>query len=100
MGTDLVDLRVFQLAEELAQMVWDDVAKWDRFSRVRSGEQLVRATVRLARTLRKPMVAIYEGEKLRFTYYAVAAFTDWYWLRQALKRELIRREQADTIRRN
>jgi len=37
------DLRVFQMAERLADVVWDIVAKWDYFSKDTVGRQFVRA---------------------------------------------------------
>jgi len=39
--TGFENLRVYQLAEEIADLVWEVVFKWDRFPRNTIGKQLV-----------------------------------------------------------
>ncbi|MCA9968377.1 MAG: four helix bundle protein, partial [Anaerolineales bacterium] len=59
---------------------------------------LVRATDSIGANIAEAYGRYHYGEKLRFLYYARGSLYETrYWLRQALKRELIRREQADTI---
>ncbi len=37
------NLRVYQLSEELADLIWDIVAHWERFAQNTVGDQLIRA---------------------------------------------------------
>ncbi len=42
--TNFENLRVYQLAENLADQVWSIVVKWNVFARDTVGKQLVKAT--------------------------------------------------------
>ena len=41
--TNFENLRVYQLAEELADSIWEIVAHWDNFNRYTVGKQIVEA---------------------------------------------------------
>ena len=42
--TGFENLRVYNLSEEIADLIWDIVLKWDRFARDTIGKQLVNAS--------------------------------------------------------
>lgn len=39
--TGFENLRVYQLAEEIADLIWEVVFKWNRFPQITIGKQLV-----------------------------------------------------------
>ncbi len=41
--TNFENLRVYQLSEELADLIWDITGGWDNFARDTVGKQIVRA---------------------------------------------------------
>ena len=41
--TNFENLRVYQLAEELSDLIWNIVIKWDYFPKITIGKQIVTA---------------------------------------------------------
>ena len=50
--SDFENLKVYQMSETLADVIWDVVLGWDRFARDTVGGQIVRAADRLIRSSR------------------------------------------------
>lgn len=95
MATDMVDLKVFQLAEKLADGVWRLVLPWNAFAKNTVGEQVVRAADRVGATIAEAHGRFHFGDKLQFLYYARGSLYETrFWLRQAYKRELMIKQQT------
>ena len=54
--TNFEKLRVYQLAEQLADLIWQIVNKWEYFPKITVGKQMVTAAAELAPTLLKVVV--------------------------------------------
>lgn len=95
MTKELTELRVFQMAEELADSVWKLVEKWSPFAKSTIGEQLVRAADRVGATISEAHGRYHFGEKLQFIYYSRGSLYETrFWLRQAFKRKLMTNDEA------
>ncbi len=92
------ELRVLQVAETLADSVWDTVKGWPSFDRDTVGKQLVRATDSIGANIAEAFGRFYFGEKLRFLYYARGSlFETKYWLNRARQRGLVSETQFATL---
>jgi len=98
-GSDFTDLRVYQAAEALAQIVWDVVMRWDDFEKATVGEQLVRAADPVGANIAEAHGRFHYGDRLRFLYYARGSlYESRHWLRQAFRRHLLTGENVKTVR--
>lgn len=98
MTKELKELRVFQMAEELADATWKLVQGWNQFAKVTVGEQLVRAADRVGATISEAHGRYHFGEKLQFIYYSRGSLYETrFWLRQAFKRKLMTTEEAQSF---
>ena len=90
MATDLVDLRVFQEAEKLADKVWKTVAPWKHFEKRTVGEQFVRAADSVGANIAEAQGRYHYGERIQMLYYARGSlFEVRFWLRRAYQRQLV-----------
>lgn len=97
-GSDFTDLRVYQAAESLSQIVWDVVLKWDGFAKATVGEQLVRSIDSVGANIAEAHGRFHFGDRLRFLYYARGSLYECrHWLRQAFRRRLLSGEDVKTI---
>ena len=91
-------LRVYRLAEELADRVWNIVVGWNYFARETIGKQLVRAVDSIGAN-------ISEGsgrgslDNKRFVRISRGSFHEaQYWLRRAYKRQLLTPAQVNQLK--
>ncbi len=84
------ELRSLQLAESIADEIWDIVTLWNAFSRDAFGKQLIRAADSIGANIAEAFGRFHYGEKINFLYYARGSvFESKYWLNRALKRRLV-----------
>lgn len=92
--TNFENLRVYQLAEELADLAWDVVLNWGKFAQNTIGMQLVDSSDSIGANIAE---GIGRGSKIdnrRFAKIARGSFFEVkHWLRRAYKRKLLSREQ-------
>lgn len=90
MATELEDLKILKVAEQIADAVWKQVATWDEFARDVVGKQLTRAIDSIGANIAESYGRFNYGEKLQFLYYSRGSlFETKYWLNRALNRELM-----------
>ncbi len=90
MAATFETLRVLKTAEEIADAVWKQVARWDEFARDTVGKQLVRAVDSIGANIAESCGRFHFGEKLQFLYYARGSiFETKYWLNRAVARGLM-----------
>ena len=84
------DLRVFQLAEQLADEIWDIVTKWKYFEKITVGQQWVDAADSVGANIAEGAGRGTPNDNKRFIRISRGSFNETkYWLRRAKKRKLI-----------
>jgi four helix bundle protein len=97
MGKPIVlELKVYRLAERLADTIYAIVVNWESFPRAAVGERLVRSVDRIG-----ACIAMGHSKGMSRTYRRAirASFNEsLYWLRRAAKRDLLTPEQVDQVK--
>jgi four helix bundle protein len=92
------DLRVFKLAEQLADEIWDIVIKWKYFERNTVGKQWVDAADSVGANISEGAGRGTPNDNRRFIRIARGSFNETkYWLKRAIKRQLISDEQKNSL---
>ena len=90
MSATFENLRVLQIAEEIADSVWKGVVKWDEFAKDVVGKQIARAADSIGANISESFGRFHFGEKLQFLYYARGSiFETKYWLNRVKARGLM-----------
>jgi len=96
----LEDLRVYRMAEELADLVWDVVAAWDPFPKNTIGHQLVRAADSVGANVAEGYGRASPADRQRFIRTARGSLYEVrHFLRRADKRGLLTKEQRTPLQR-
>ena len=89
----LEEFRVYQLAMDLGEEVWDVVIKWDFFAKDTIGKQLVRAIDSVAANLSEGYGRYHYKEAKNFSYYSRGSLYETKtWLTKAKNRNLLNEE--------
>lgn len=97
--TNFENLRIYQLAEELADKIWLIVEKWNNFSRDTIGKQIVRSADSIGANIAEGAGRYTFIENRRFAHIARGSLYETkYWLRRAFKRNLLSKEQIEEIK--
>lgn len=92
------DLFVYQLAETLADAVWDIVRQWDVLARDTVGKQLIRAADSIGANIAEGSGRHSRNDNRRFVRIARGSFHETqHWLRRAFRRRLLTAEQIGSI---
>jgi four helix bundle protein len=90
----LEDLRVYAMAEELADLVWDVVAGWESFAKSTVGHQLVRAADSVGANIAEGYGRASPADHQRFVRTARGSLYEVrHFLRRVDKRGLLTKEQ-------
>ena len=96
----LDELRVYAMAEELADLVWDAVDGWEAFAKSTVGRQLVRAADSVGANIAEGYGRAAPGDHQRFVRIARGSLYETrHFLRRADKRRLLTKEQKAPLRR-
>lgn len=96
MATELEELRVLQITEELADSIWREVGMWNEFARDTVGKQLTRAADSIGANVAEAYGRFHFGEKINLLYYARGSlFETKYWLNRCKTRNLISLENGN-----
>lgn len=96
--THFENLRVYQLSETLADQIWDVVMKWDYFAKDTVGKQLVRSTDSIGANIAEGSGRGSDTDYKRFIKIARGSLYETrHWLRRAYKRNLLIKEQIDSL---
>ena len=88
------DLDIYQMAEELADIVWNICIGWDYFAKDTIGKQLVRAADSISANLAEGHGRYHFKDRLNFCYYARGSLEETKtWLSKAERRDLIPKGQ-------
>lgn len=92
------NLRVYQLAETLADAVWHLVRQWDSLARDTIGRQMIRSADSIGANIAEGVGRGTYKENRRFVRIARGSLYETrHWLRRAFRRELLSPVQIDTL---
>lgn len=87
---NLTDLEVYRLSEELSDIVWNIVIKWDYFSKETIGKQLVKASDSIAANIAEGYGRYHYKENKNFCYFARGSLEETKtWMRKSVRRGLL-----------
>jgi four helix bundle protein len=93
--TNFERLRVYQLAEELADRIWKIVVKWDHFAKVTLGEQIVDAVDSIGSNIAEGTGRSSLQDNRRFVTIARGSLYETkHWLRRAFRRNLLTAQEV------
>lgn len=97
--TAFEDLRVYRLAEKLADEIWDIVLTWDDFAKATVGEQLVDAGDSIGANIAEGSGRGSYKENRRFVRIARGSLNETqHFLRRAYRRKLITEQHVSTLK--
>lgn len=97
--SDFEKLRVFQMAERLADEVWEVVKRWDGFAKSTIGRQLVRAADSVGANIAEGAGRGSYVDNRRFVRIARGSLYEAkFFLRRAHRRGLLTQAQADALK--
>jgi four helix bundle protein len=97
--TNFENLRVYQLAEKLADEIWDIVIQWEVFPRDTVGKQLVRAADSISANISEGSGRGSTPDNRRFVRIARGSLYETKnWLRRAFKRNLLKADQIASLK--
>jgi four helix bundle protein len=89
--SDFQELRVYQLAENLADIVWDCVQEWGHFAKITVGVQLVRAADSIGANIAEGRGRRDAKDNRRFVRIDWGSLNETqHFLRRAFKRRLLK----------
>jgi four helix bundle protein len=90
------DLDVYQMAEDLADRIWNMCVTWDYFAKDTIGKQLVRAVDGVSVNLAEGHGRYHFKDRLNFCYYARGSLEETKsWFNKAKRRNLIKEDKED-----
>ncbi len=94
--TNFESLRVYQLAEQLADLIWEIVLEWNAFARDTVGKQLVKAADSVGANIAEGTGRGTYVDNRRFVRIARGSLNETkHWLRRAFKRRLLSAKQIN-----
>ncbi len=95
----LEDLEVYQLAEQIADQIWNICTNWEWFAKDTVGKQLVRAADSIGANIAEGYGRYSFKENLQFCYYARGSYFETrHFLRRASQRKLLTKEQSGELK--
>ncbi len=96
--TGFENLRVYKLAEEIADLVWSMVCKWEYFAKDTIGKQLVNSADSIGANLAEGYGRGSHADNRRFAKISRGSlFEVKHWLRRAYKRNLLKEEEISNL---
>lgn len=98
--THFENLRVYQLAEKLADEIWEIVIKWDFLAKNTVGQQIVKSADGIGSCIAEGSGRGTAQDNRRFIGIARGSLYETkHWLRRAFKRKLLTKTETDSLRR-
>jgi four helix bundle protein len=92
------DLEVHQIAEEISDIIWNAVLKWDSFSRYGLGSQLTEAADSISFNIAEGYGRYHFKENRNFCFYARGSLSETQTgIMKAKRRNLIDKKQFDQL---
>ena len=85
----LDDLEVYKLANQIAEIVYNNVQNWGRFHLYSIGNQLIRSIDSVAANIAEGYGRYFYKDNIRFCYYARGSlYESKLWIQKSYEREL------------
>ena len=98
--TRFENLKVYQLAEKLADEIWEIVIKWDHLAKNTVGQQIVKSADGIGSCIAEGSGRGTAQDNRRFIGIARGSLYETkHWLRRAFKRKLLTNTEIDSLRR-
>ena len=98
--TGFENLRVYQLSEEIGDLVWEAVIEWDRLAQDTVGKQLINSADSIGANIAEGTGRGSFADNRRFARIARGSlFEVKHWLRRAYKRRLLTEAEVATLKR-
>ena len=92
-------LRVYQLAEELADSIWEIARRWDIMARDTVGKQIIRSADSIGANIAEGYGRGSYQDNRRFVRIARGSLYETrHWLRRAFKRKLLMETEIDSLK--
>jgi len=92
-------LRVYNLAEQLADAIWDIVNEWPNLARDTVGKQMIRAADSIGANIAEGTGRYSFKENKQFVRVARGSLHETqHWLRRAFQRKLLTNEQTSALK--
>ena len=99
MTTSFENLRVYHLAEELADAIWQMVCGWAPLAKDTLGKQIIRSADSVGANIAEGYGRGSYRDNRRFVRQARGSLYETrHWLRRAFKRELLTADEIDKLR--
>ena len=96
--TGFENLRVYGLAEEIADLVWEIVIKWDRLPQDTVGKQLIKSADSIGANIAEGTGRGSFADNRRFARIARGSLFELkHWLRRSFKRELLTQKEITSL---
>jgi len=97
--TQFENLRVYQMSEQLADIIWDIVLAWYPLAQETVGKQIIRSADSIGANIAEGAGQGTYGSNRRFVRIGRGSLNETrHWLRRAFKRKLLKPEQIETLR--
>ncbi len=94
----LEDLEIYQIANEIGELVWNIVNKWDYFPKRSVGRQFVEAADSIAANIAEGYGRFFYKDRKQFCYYSRGSLMETkVWATKAFSRQLISKDEFDTL---
>src|SRR5947208_2449831 len=92
-------LEIYQLSENLADLIWDMAIAWDHFARDTVGKQIIRAADSIGANIAEGTGRGTYADNRRFVRVARGSlYETMHFLRRAFKRRLLTQPQVDQLK--
>ena len=87
---ELEELQIYQASLRLGKQIWDEVIRWENFSKSTIGKQLIRSVDSIAANISEGFGRFHFKDSQKFNYYARGSLYETKtWLQIANNRNLI-----------
>ncbi len=99
MKSNFDNLPVYQLAERLADEIWNIVGSWDQFAQDTIGKQIVRSVDSIGANIAQGTSRNHFQDHQHFVRMAIGSLNETrHWLRRAYTRHLLTTEQVNKLK--
>ena len=96
--TNFENLRVYQLSEEISDLIWEIVVKWKRLAQDTVGKQLIKSADSIGANIAEGTGRGSYADNRRFARIARGSlFEVKHWLRRAYRRDLLTENEVSKL---